>query len=80
MKTKMKIKEDKTEKVISSLLSGRHPLITKFAGKHVIVAEDEVILLKGGDSGYRDYARLEKKYGHRPTITFVPKPGISYIL
>lgn len=68
------------EKILSLLLAGRHPKARKYAGKHVLVIENEVFPLRTGKAGVRDMEKLEKKYGRTPTIVFIPRPDISYIL
>lgn len=68
------------EKTLHLLLAGKHPEAKKFAGKHVLVVADEIIPLKTGEAAIRDIERLEKKYGKPPTIIFVPRPDVSYIL
>lgn len=62
------------------LLSGKHQKAKKFAGKHVLVVADEILPLKKGEAAVKDIERLEKKYGKSPTIVFVPRPDVSYIL
>lgn len=74
-------KKDKTtEQVLTLLLAGRHPAAKKYAGKHVLVVKENVVLLKKGKGALRDIKRLEKKYKETPTIVFVPNPNVSYIL
>ncbi len=68
------------EKTLHLLLSGKHPKAKKFAGKHVLVIADEVVPLKKGEAGVKDVERLEKQYGKSPTIVFVPRTDVSYIL
>lgn len=68
------------EETLVLLLSGRHPKIKKYAGKHVFVAGDEVVLMEKGDEAWKDFTRLRKKYSEPPTLVFVPRPGITYIL
>lgn len=68
------------EKTLHLLLSGKHPKAKKFAGRHVLVVADEIIPLKEGEKAIEDIERLEKKYGKSPTIVFVPRPDVSYIL
>ncbi|MFZ5366129.1 MAG: hypothetical protein ACOZBZ_02450 [Patescibacteria group bacterium] len=69
-----------TRQILTALLSGRHPQAAKFAGKHVLVVKREIIPLKRGKAGLADIKRLEKKYKETPTIVFIPRPDISYIL
>lgn len=69
-----------TQKNLSLLLSGKHSLSKKYAGKHVLVIGDKIIPLKEGKAALSDIEKLEKKYGEAPTIVFVPRPDISYIL
>ena len=68
------------EKTMHLLLSGKHPKAKKFAGQHVLVIADEIFPLKKGEGAIKDIERLEKKYGRAPTIIFVPRPDVSYIL
>jgi len=71
--------EKRKEKILNILLSGRHPLSKKYAGKHVLVIEDKIIPLKKGKKAVKDIEKLELKYGRTPTIVFVPRHDISYI-
>ena len=75
----MKIKNP-TQKTLSLLLSGKSATSKRFAGKHVLVVENKVIPLKKGEEGWKDFVRLEKKYGQPPIVIFVPRQDISYIL
>lgn len=75
----MKIK-DQTQINLNLLFSGKHPQAKKYAGKHVMVIEKEVVPLKEGKEALEDMKKLEKKYGRMPTLVFVPRPDISYIL
>lgn len=68
------------QKILNVLLSGKHPLSKKYAGKHVLVIEDQVVPLKKGKGGANDIEKLEKKYGRTPTLIFIPRHDISYIL
>lgn len=72
-----KVNEKKT---LSLLLSGKHRSSKKFAGRHVLVVDDEIQLLENGKKGTNEIARLEKKHGKTPTIVFVPKKDTTYIL
>lgn len=67
-----------TDKTLSLLLSGKHPFIKKYAGKQVFVIKDEVIPIKG--KGLEEFKKLKQKYGESPVVTFVPDPGVTYIL
>lgn len=69
-----------TQQVLTLLLSGKHPKAASFAGKHVLVVKDKIIPLKKSKAALKDIERLEKKYKETPTIVFVPKAGVSYIL
>lgn len=71
---------DRTQINLTLLLSGKHPQAKEYAGKHVMVIENEVIPLKEGREVFKDMEKLEKKYGRLPTLVFVPRPDISYIL
>lgn len=68
-----------SDKTLSLLLSGKHPKAKKFAGKHVLVVDDEILPLKKGKNGLKDIESLEKKHGQTPTIVFVPRPDITYM-
>jgi hypothetical protein len=74
------MKKKSAEKTLNLLLSGRHPKAKKYAGHHVLVADNEVVPLKEGNDALKDIDRLEKKYGKTPTVVFVPRQDISYIL
>ena len=67
-------------RTLNLLLSGEHPRIKKYAGKHVFVAGAEVAPMKKGLLAWQDFERLKKKYKRPPTLLFVPRPDISYIL
>ncbi|MCX6841514.1 MAG: DUF5678 domain-containing protein [candidate division WOR-3 bacterium] len=76
----MKIKSQ-TQRTLSLLLSGRGSKAHKYAGKHVLVVNDKVVPLKARhEEMWRDIEALRKKYGEMPVVTFVPRPGLSYIL
>lgn len=68
------------KKILSLLLSGKHPKAKKYAGHHVLVIKDQIVPLKEGKQALEDIDRLEKKYGKTPTIVFIPRQDISYIL
>jgi len=72
--------KDSTQKNLNLLLAGKHRLAKKYAGKHVMVLENEIIPLKENKETLKDMEKLEKKYGRTPTLVFVPRPDISYIL
>lgn len=74
------MKNKSYEKTLHLLLSGKHPKAKKFAGKHVLVVADKILPLKKGEAAVKDIERLEKKYGKSPTIVFVPRLDVSYIL
>lgn len=74
------MKKQSEEKNLSLLLSGKHPKARKYAGHHVFVIENEIIPLKEGEEAIEDLERLEKKYGKTPTLVFVPRQDVSYIL
>lgn len=76
----MKKKKSLTQKTLSLLLSGKIKAYKKYAGKHVLVVEKEIIPLKKGEAGWKDFLRLKKKYNQPPVLIFVPRPDISYIL
>lgn len=75
------MKSKKTKKqILSLLLSGKHPQAKKYAGKHVMVADREIIPVKEGEKAREDFKKLKEKYGHSPTLVFVPRQDVSYIL
>ncbi|MBI2996641.1 MAG: hypothetical protein HYY52_08080 [Candidatus Melainabacteria bacterium] len=69
-----------TKKTLRLLLSGKASIYNKYVGKHVFVIKDKVIPFKKGKDSIKDFKSLEKKYGHKPILMFVPKKGVSYIL
>lgn len=69
-----------TKKTLSALLSGSHPLAKTYGGKQVFVVDNEIFPLRRGKKGLEDFKRLKTKYGKEPILTFVPHPGVSYIL
>lgn len=69
-----------TEKVLQTLLSGKHSKAKEYAGKHVMVVGNQVVPLKKGEAGLADFKRLKEKYGTPPILTFVPRQDITYIL
>lgn len=73
-------KASQEDKIISLLLSGKHRNAKQYAGRHVLVIENEIVPLKRGISGIKTIEKLEKKYGITPTIVFIPRQDISYIL
>lgn len=74
------MKKQPQEKILNLLLSGKHPKAKKYAGQHVLVIENQVFPLKEGRKAIIEIDRLEKKYGKTPTMVFVPRQDISYIL
>lgn len=75
------MKKNLTQINISFLLSGKHPMAKKYAGKHVLVIEDKVFPLKESKEEILiDMEKLAKKYGKPPTVVFIPRRDISYIL
>lgn len=69
-----------TDKTLNLLLSGKHPSIKKYAGKQVFVIKDKILPIKTGSKGLEEFKKLKEKYGEPPIVTFVPDPGVSYIL
>lgn len=69
-----------TQKNLNLLLSGKHPQTKKYEGKHVMVVKDKVVPLKEGKESVEQFKKLEEKYGEAPTLVFVPRTDISYIL
>lgn len=74
------LKKQSEKNILSLILSGKHPKAKKFAGRHVLVIENKIIPLKKGKGAIKDIEFLEKKYGKTPTIVFIPRQDISYIL
>lgn len=72
--------KDLTEKTLHSLLSGSHPLAKKYGGKHVFVADKEILPLARTEKSLLDFKYLKAKHGKSPVLVFVPQPGASYIL
>ena len=72
--------KNSTQKTLSLLLSGKGAAAKKFAGKHVLAIKDKIIPLKNGEEGWKDFIKLEKKYGQPPVVIFVPRQDISYVL
>lgn len=78
---KTKTLKSETQKTLSLLLSGKGKEAKKYAGKHVLVIKNKVVPLKEKEEDiWKDIERLKKRYGEIPTITFVPRHDISYIL
>lgn len=75
----MKTKKS-TQDTLSLLLSGKHSDAKKYTGKYVMVIEDKIFPLKKGKEALKDIDRLEKRYGKIPTLAFIPRRDISYIL
>lgn len=73
-------KTKSTNQILAALLSGRHPQAKKLAGKHVLVVKDQIVPMKSGKGALKDINSLEKKYGETPTLIFVPRQNVSYIL
>ncbi|MCX6844111.1 MAG: DUF5678 domain-containing protein [candidate division WOR-3 bacterium] len=74
-------KKSLTQRTLSLLLTGRSPRARQYAGKHVLVVSDEVVLLrKRREDIWRDIDVLKRKHGEMPVVAFVPCPGLSYIL
>lgn len=69
-----------TDKTIHALLSGRHPQIKKYAGKQVFVVGEKIVPLRRSEKSLDDFKKLKEKYGEPPVLTFVPRPGATYIL
>lgn len=74
------MKKTISNKTVALLLSGKHPKAKKYAGHHVLVVDNHIVPLKEGEEAIKDIERLEKKYGKTPTIVFVPRHDVSYIL
>lgn len=69
-----------THKTLQLLLSGKLAQYSRYSGKHVLVIKDKIIPLKEGKQARKDIHRLEKKYGQKPVLTYVPRKDTSYIL
>lgn len=70
-----------TKNTLNLLLSGKNKEAKKYAGKHVLVVKDKIVPLKEkAEDIWQDIEKLKKKYKETPTITFVPRQDISYIL
>lgn len=69
-----------TETTISMLLSGKGKQAKNFAGKHVLVVKNKIILMKTGEAFWRDFYSLKKEYEETPITLFVPRSDISYVL
>lgn len=74
------VQNSKQKKTLSLLLSGQHPQYKKYAGKHVIIIDDHVVSLKAGKAAKKQFDELKEKYKKSPTLAFVPRSDISYIL
>jgi hypothetical protein len=74
------MKKYSEKKILSLILSGQHPKAKKYAGHHVLVIGEQIIPVKKGKETLKEIDRLEKKYGRTPTLVFVPRQDISYIL
>lgn len=70
------IKSGSTQTTINLLLSGRHSLYKRYAGKHVLVIKDTIMPFKSGKEVLTDMKKLEKKYGKAPTLVFVPRTTV----
>lgn len=76
----MRSEQASTQKTLTLLLSGKHPLTKRYAGKNVLVIQDEVVPLKKGKKTLDNFKKLKEKYGEPPVVVFVPHPDVSYIL
>ena len=74
------MKKKSTQKNLNLLLSGKHPQVKKYEGKHVMVVKDKNAPLKEGKQSIEQFKDLKEKYGEAPTLVFVPRSDISYIL
>jgi len=72
--------KNNSSKTLNALLSGEHPQYSEYEGKHVLVANNEVMPLREGHKAREDFNQLKEKYGSAPTVVFVPRQDISYIL
>lgn len=45
-----------------------------------MVVKDKIVPLKEGKESIEQLEELERKYGEAPTLVFVPRTDISYIL
>ncbi len=70
-----------TKKTLNLLLSGKGKKAKKYAGKHVLVVKGKIVPLKEKtEEIWQDIEKLKKTHKETPTITFVPRKDISYIL
>lgn len=75
------MKKVSTQTTLNLLLSGTLSGYKKYAGKHVLVVKDKIFPLHNTEEAiWKDVEKLKKKYGETPTITFVPRRDVSYIL
>ena len=68
------------EDTIQLLLTRRHPEYEKYAGKHVFIIEDKIIPFSTSKRMEKKLKELKKRYKKLPTIVFVPKKEVTYIL
>lgn len=74
------MREKSTKKNLNLLLSGKHPSSKKYEGKHVFVVKEKIVPLKEGRESLAQFKKLKEKFGEAPTLVFVPRSDISYIL
>ena len=54
--------------------------VEKYRGKHVVVVEDEIVVVKDEKELKEALKRLEKKYpGRIPLITFIPEEEVMVL-
>lgn len=57
------MKRTTKQQTLNLLLAGKHPKIDRYAGKHVLVIENEIVPLPEGKEGLEEFRRLKKKHG-----------------
>ena len=68
------------QNTIQLLLTGKHPEYEKFAGKHVFVINNKIIPFSASKKAKEKIEKIKKKYKKLPTLLFVPKKEVNYIL
>lgn len=72
--------KNRQAKTLTALLSGKHPRYSEYEGKHVLVANEEVVLLREGPVAREDFKQLKEKHGHAPTVVFSLCPTPRHLL
>lgn len=68
------------KKILSLLLSGKLPKAAKYAGKYVMVVKDKIVSFGEGEKAREQFMSLKEKYRESPTLVFVPRKDVSYVL